>query len=316
MKKKEKNVFGEILTSLTRTFAVLVAAVTLFILLSGLRIVKSGEVALIYRFGKLAGSTYEEQVHEPGLLFAFPYIIDEVVIIPTSSVRVLEVTTHYTAGQMSGYTRNGYVISGDRNVILISAVVQYVVSDPVSYSRNVGDEKSLISATVSGQMVNVAAGMSSDALLTTGKLEFAENVKKGAGAILSDMNTGLSLVSVELTSVTMPQEVKDVYDSVNSAKVYAETLKEQPAQYRDTVIPSAEAAAQSMISSADAYRTTKVAEANSYLAEFRGVLEEYSRGSESVRIRLYNQKIGEIISKIGSIRFVDGGGSKIVIGGN
>ena len=60
MKKQEKNVFGEILKSLTRTFAVLVAAVTLLILLSGLRVVKSGEVALIYRFGKLTGDTYEE----------------------------------------------------------------------------------------------------------------------------------------------------------------------------------------------------------------------------------------------------------------
>ncbi len=315
MKKQEKNLFGEILKSLTRTFAVLVAAVTLLILLSGLRVVKSGEVALIYRFGKLTGDTYEEQVHEPGLLFAFPYVIDEVVIIPVSSVRKLEVTTHYTPGQMAGYTRSGYVISGDSNVIMISAVVQYVIDDPVAYSRNVGDESKLINASVSAEMINKAASMSADSLLTTGKLEFASNVLKGAGETLSAMNTGISLVSVELTNVSMPFEVKDVYDSVNSAKVYSETLKEQAGQYRETVIPAAEADASSAVSAAEAYRTTKVAEANSYLAEFRGVLEEYEKSGESVRIRLYNQKISEILSKIGDIRFVDGTGSKIVIGG-
>ena len=316
MKKTEKNVFGEILTSLTRTFAVLVAVVVLFILLSGLRIVKSGEVALIYRFGKLAGDTYEEQVHEPGLLFAFPYIIDEVVIIPTANVRKIEVTTHYTNGQMAGYSRNGYVISGDTNIIMVSAVAQYMIDDPVAYSRNVGDETKILNAALSSEMVTVAASMSADELLTTGKLEFADRVREGAGRTLEEIGTGISLVSVELTSVTMPYEVKDVYDSVNSAKVYAETLREQASQYRETVIPGAEAEAASKISSANAYKTTKVAEANSYLAEFRGVLEEYSKGSESVKIRLYNQKMTEILSKIRDIRLVDGSGAKIVIGGN
>ena len=83
MREKKKTVLADILGSVTKYFLILVAVVVVCIALSGIRVVKSGEVALILRFGKLVGNTYEEQVHEPGLLFAFPYIIDEVITVPT-----------------------------------------------------------------------------------------------------------------------------------------------------------------------------------------------------------------------------------------
>ena len=94
MKKKKNSLFADVLRTITRYFLVLVAVVVIMIAVSGIRVVKSGEVALILRFGKLVGNTYEEQVHEPGLLFAFPYIIDEVITVPTGNVMEQVVTTH------------------------------------------------------------------------------------------------------------------------------------------------------------------------------------------------------------------------------
>ena len=84
MRVKKKSLLADILNSLTKCFVVLVIVILLVIVFSGVRSVKSGNVALIFRFGELVGDTYEEQVHEPGLLFAFPYIIDEVVIVPVA----------------------------------------------------------------------------------------------------------------------------------------------------------------------------------------------------------------------------------------
>ena len=52
----------------------IVVAIIAIICFSGVRFIKSGNVALILRFGNLVGNTYEEQVHEPGLMLAFPYI--------------------------------------------------------------------------------------------------------------------------------------------------------------------------------------------------------------------------------------------------
>ena len=315
MKTGKKSVVAEILTSLTRYFAALVIIVAAAILLSGIRMVKSGEVALIFRFGKLTGETYEEQVHGPGLMFAFPYVIDEVVTVPVGSVKKTDVTTHYTSGTMSAYTRNGYVVSGDKNIIMISASVQYSITDPVLYVLNVNDESKLINGIVSAKLISAAAAMSSDSLLTTGKLELADTVKKASQNELNSAQTGITIASLELTNVSMPQEVREIYDAVNSAKVQAETMTEPAKQYRETVIPAAEATASSLVSGATADSATRTAAAESYLSEFRGILEEYENGGDAVRIRVYNEKISAILSKIGEIRFVGEGGTKIVIGG-
>ena len=252
MKTGKKSVVAEILTSLTRYFAALVIIVAAAILLSGIRMVKSGEVALIFRFGKLTGETYEEQVHGPGLMFAFPYVIDEVVTVPVGSVKKTDVTTHYTSGTMSAYTRNGYVVSGDKNIIMISASVQYSITDPVLYVLNVNDESKLINGIVSAKLISAAAAMSSDSLLTTGKLELADTVKKASQNELNSAQTGITIASLELTNVSMPQEVREIYDAVNSAKVQAETMTEQAKQYRETVITAAEATASSLVSGATA----------------------------------------------------------------
>ena len=138
-KTAKKSLFSEILGSVTKYFLILVAAVILLIALSGVRVIASGNVAVILRFGRLVGDTYEEQVHGPGLLFAFPYIIDEVITVPTGNVIEQTVATHYTSGSMTTLRNNGYVITADRNIAVVSASVKYVISDPVAYALNAAD---------------------------------------------------------------------------------------------------------------------------------------------------------------------------------
>ena len=91
---------GDLLNTCVRYFKWVVLAIVVVILVSGIRTVKQGEVAVVLRFGKLTGDTREEQVHEPGLLFAFPYIIDEVITVPVGKVFEVRVDTHYTEGRM------------------------------------------------------------------------------------------------------------------------------------------------------------------------------------------------------------------------
>ena len=79
--KGNKNaIFADILSSLSKYFLIAVVVMVAAICLSGVRFVKSGNVALVLRFGELVGKTPEEQIHEPGLLLAFPYIIDAITL--------------------------------------------------------------------------------------------------------------------------------------------------------------------------------------------------------------------------------------------
>ncbi len=313
---KKNSLFADILNSVTKCFLVLVAAVIIMIAVSGIRIIDTGNVAIILRFGKLVGDTYDDSVHEAGLLFAFPYIIDEVITVPTGSVIEQTVTTHYTEGRMTTLRQNGYVITADSNIAVISASVKYVISDPIAYALNISDISKLIDASVSSAMVSQAAGIAVDDLLTSGKDAFASSVLSAAQNKLDRAEAGVTIGSIELTNVSMPADVKDTYDEVNSASVRAATLLEQAAQYRETRIPAAQAEAERLIQNANSEYSSAVAAANSELSEFWGVLDEYQRNPETVSVRIYNTKLSSLMNRIGTIRAVADGETRIFINTN
>lgn len=312
-KSNENVVFSDILSSLTKYFKIAVIIMVLIICFSGVRFVKSGNVALVLRFGSLVGDTYEEQVHDPGLLLAFPYIIDEVVMVPTGSVIEQTVTTHYTEGYMKGWKENGYVITGDQNIAVISACVKYKITDPVEYALNVSNIEGIINGSTSNAMVEVAANMSVDDILTSGKEQYIRATITKTQEKLDIAGVGVTIANLELTKVSMPKDVLSIYEEVNSASVQASTIVENAKQYRDTTIPAAEAEAEIKISNANSEYSSSVSAANKAVAEFWGLLEEYKLNRTVVRTRVYNEKITEAISKIGTIKVVQEGDSKIII---
>ncbi|MBO5221277.1 MAG: protease modulator HflK [Clostridia bacterium] len=310
---KKKTLLEDILTTVSRCFVVLIIIVLLCIAFSGVRIVKSGEVAMVLRFGKIVGDTPEEQIHNPGLLLCFPYFIDEVVTVPVGSVIQQTVTTHYTDGTIDKWSNSGYVITGDQNIALISASVKYIISDPVAYALYVNEVSSVIDACVSNAMLEKAAITPVDDILTSGKETYAADVIRESQRKLDEAGMGVSLQALELTNVSMPEEVRDVYENVNAATVEASTLLEGAQQYYNTVIPYAESVASSVISTANSSYATAVSGAKSDLSEFWGILEEYNAAPASVKARIYNEKMAKALAVIGQVRLVDDGDGKIFI---
>lgn len=310
---KKETLFTDILKTATKYFSGLVLMVLIGILCSGIRIVKSGSQAVILRFGKLVGKTHEQQVHGPGLLLAFPYIIDEVITVPTDKVFEQSVVTHYSGGGNGQTSETGYVMTGDNNIAVVSASVKYTVSDPVSYALNVKDISAVIDACVSSAMVSEAAHLRVDSLLTDGKDRYTKAVFQNSAEKLEKLGAGVRLTGIELTKVGMPEEVRGIYEQVNSAAVQVSTMIKEANQYREKLLPEARAAADTTVSEANASYAKKVADANSDLSEFWGVLDEYRSSPEKVRTRIYAQKASEIMGKIGTVRVVSDGETNILI---
>ena len=305
---KQKTLFADILETVTKYFLILVIIVVLGICCSGIRMVETGNVAVVLRFGRLVGDTYEEQVHEPGLLLAFPYIIDEVVIVPVGSVIEQSVTTHYTdPAEVSATKDGGYLLTGDQNIAVVSASVKYVISDPVAYATHVADLSSLINAAVSNAMLNEAAALEVDSLLTSGKDAYAKAVLTAAGEKLTRIGAGVTLTTVELTHVGMPEEVRATYEAVNAANVQATTTLEQARNYEATVLPAAQSKAASTVAGARSDKAKAVAAANTDLAEFWGVKTEFEANPAEVRARIYATKSIAVMQKIGKVYLVKEG---------
>ncbi len=347
--KKKQTLFGDVLETVTKYFLILVIVVVLFVLLSGIRVVESGNQALVLRFGRLTGDNYEEQVHDPGLLFAFPYFVDEVIIVPTGTVFEQPVTTHFTGdgNELSG-VEGGYLITGDQNIAVVSASVKYTITDPVKYVLNVADAPALINVTVSSAMVNKAANMDVDDLLTTRKDEFADAVLQFSMEKLNAMGAGINITAIELTQVAAPEEVRDAFESLNAATVQAETIEQRALTSANAIKLDAQTTANTLIAKARTEKTNGISNATLQLSEFWGVIgdleaerasifkehaAEHGHGEEydpnaaeqchacevlyHKRVadgydRLYTQKFNEILKKLGKLYLTDGD-SKIVI---
>src|SRR5881227_3599865 len=96
-----------------------IGAIVALYLLSGITIVKSDEVAVILRWGRLVGGTPALQEHGPGLLFALPRPIDQVVRVQVKHVWEVPVST--LTGTGDGVTLDpvtqGYALTGDQNIV-------------------------------------------------------------------------------------------------------------------------------------------------------------------------------------------------------
>ena len=310
----KKSFLEDVLSTVSRCFVILIIIVLICIALSGIRVVKSGEIAIVLRFGKIAGDTPEEQIHEPGLIFTFPYFIDEVVTVPTDNVIQQTVKTHFTEGTITNWSNSGYLITGDQNIALISTSVKYTISDPISYALHVNNVSNIIDACISNAMLETASYTDVDDILTAGKEKYAQKVIDEAQKKLSAANTGISLQAIELTNVSMPEEVRYVYEQVNASTVEASTIIENANQYRSTMLPYAESVAYNKIETANSSYAYSIATAQNSLYEFWGVLEEYEATPAIVRSRIYNEKMAAALKKIGTVRVVSDDDSKIIIG--
>ena len=310
--KKKKTLFADILETVTKYFLILVIVVLLGVFLSGLRVVEEGNVAVVLRFGKLVGNTREEQVRGPGLMFAFPYIIDEVVMVPTGSVMEQQVLTHYTETGVET-AKGGYVITGDQNIAVVAASVKYTVSDPVAYALYVQDVPATIDAVVSNALLCGAAVMDVDSLLTDGKDAYATAVRARAEEKLQAMGIGVTIASVELTTVKMPEEVRNVYEAVNSAAVQYATVMERAKGYRNNVLLAASAQSSSILADAYTYANAQVTSANLALVEFWGVLPEYQNNPDVVTTRVFADKCRLIMQRLNRVYLVTDDNGKIFI---
>lgn len=270
----------------------------LLICFSGVYKVDSGNVAVVLRFGKLVGDTPEEQLKQPGLHFAFPFVVDEVITIPTDKVRECTVLTHYVSGNRinASVNKNGYLITGDENIVLIEMNVKYVVSDPVAYALYANDVEVMIDGVVSATTTDCIASMSIDDVLTTEKTRIASTIVNASQECLDATECGVKISSLELLTVSPPTETVSYFNAVNSAMITKETLINVAEQYASTSIPSAEADAKAMISAALSNQENALIVTSSELSVFYGYYLQYLDYPETVVDGILEQRAAVILN--------------------
>ena len=316
MKNKSIEVFETIMLSVMKYFKWVVVASVALIVLTGVYKVDSNEVAIVLRFGRLVGTTTSEQIKNPGLHFAFPYIIDEVIKVPVETVQEITVETHYSADTAisKNIKNSGYVITGDSNLVLIRSVVKYKVSDPVRYALYINEINEIVNGVVSGETVPLVTSMTVDSVLTTEKAQLSENLRRNTQKVLNELGCGIIITNIELTNVIPPNETKDAFDAVNTASVKKQTLIQEANDYTESKIPKAQAASDSLVSEAKKNQAEKIAKANEEVAEFNGFYEQYKANPDVIKNGVFRSRVSKVLTDAGATIIVpDGNESAKVI---
>jgi len=142
-------------------------------------------------------------------------------------------------------------------------------------------------------------------VLTVGRVAVSTEVKVEMQKILSDYDTGVRLVTVELQDVTPPDPVKPAFNEVNEARQDRERTINQAQEQANREIPKARGEATRTITEAEGYAVERVNRANGEATRFRSVLGEYQRAPEVTRRRLYLEAMGSILPEASALYIVD-----------
>jgi membrane protease subunit HflK len=298
---------------------VLVAAL---FFLSGIFTVKQGEQAFILRFGDTV-THRDPQTGEdtpilgPGIHFAWPFLVDEVVRFPTQRTLSVPVDEFWFVEEKDPARppttlapgRGGYALTGDVNILHSKWVVYYRVTDPVLFFEHldvpsvlventvIDRHEALLKALVRNVVIRTMAHFSVDEVLFTRRKELQQEVFAAASTEVQKLGVGMQLARIDLESIVPPRHAKQAFDAVAQAEQERSALIHRAEAYYSETINQAKGQASREIGQALAYKTRVAYQAAADAKYIRDLLNEYPNQPQMLSLFL-QQRLLEALQEV------------------
>ncbi len=283
---------------------VLVAAYVL----SGVYRVPPGQTAVVQVCGGLAGQT------GPGLHYCPPWPIGRASIVETGRLRAVEIGFRTNAGgeasqpavyewntqhRAGGYRKvfeEAVMLTGDANLLHVSLVVQYRITDPVQFALRTKDAPALIKCVCEhAARCAINSSAMSDAL-TTARERIERTVLRETQARADAYGCGVRIAYVGLQDVHPPLEVVDAFRAVASEAEQKERRINEAEAYATQQVKLSEGQAKETTTLAAAAALDRATRAEGEAKRFTMRREAYSAGPAVERTRLHLQAIDESLA--------------------
>jgi membrane protease subunit HflK len=243
-------------------------------LLTGLTQVRSGERAVIRRFGRLL-----DVKPEPGLLVTFPWGIDRVDRVAVTQLRQVTVGFVPTPDAESEATPPGQLLTGDHNLVNVRVVLNYIVDaeavlDFVEQQERVEEVLARVTETVLAEWV---AGQTVDSVLVSGKLLLPRDLLPRIQARLQPYRLGVRVRNADVAYLLPPPEVKGAFEEVAQAETKIQTRVNEAEQAADRAWREATSEQYRREQQAASYRRERRLLAEAEAHTFRTRLDQYQR---------------------------------------
>ena len=277
------------------------------VLFSSVYTVEPSEEAVILRFGRYIST------EPPGLHFKLPFM-DEAIKVKTKVILQEEFgfRSAIRGERVDDYTnealREEYLtLTGDLNVGAVEWIVQYQISDPKKFLFNTREVLKNLRDVSQSVMRRVVGDRTVNEVLTTGRVEIADEAHRLTQEVLDRYDIGLRIVTVKLQNVNPPEPVKPAFNEVNAAKQEQEQAINQAEREYNKVIPEARGKAEQAIRDAQGYATAAVNRAEGDADRFRSMLAAYVAAPAVTRTRLYLETMEELYGRFKALTIVDKG---------
>jgi membrane protease subunit HflK len=257
------------------------------------------EAGVIQRFG-----AYTRTV-PPGLHMKLPFGIETVTKVPVERqlkeefgfrTKLAGVRTTYDP---KSFREEKLMLTGDLNASDVEWIVQYRVADPYKFLFQVRNATQTFRDINEALMREVIGDRSVNEVLTTGRVEAANEVARKLQVLCDEYETGIKVDQIVLQDVNPPEPVKPAFNEVNEAQQEREKLINQARSEYNKVIPKAKGDAAGIIEEAKGYAIERVNQARGEATKFNAIFKEYQKAPEVTQQRIYLETMNEVLSKVG-----------------
>ena len=305
---------SEALSHALRSSFVIVRVLMVFLVIvflaSGIKAIGPQELGIKLRFGKPVGQG-EKALLGPGLHWAFPYPIDEIVQIPIGRVQTITSTVGWygvTAAQQAAGTEppagpslnprtDGYTITADGYIIHVLATVNYRISDPIRYVFGFANASNLVQNALNNAVVFASAHFTVDGALTREITAFKEKIRSRLEELIARQQLGITVDQVDARSIP-PRRLADDFDAVIKAETTRGKVLNEAGTYANETTARASGGAAVRISAGQSDRARLVATISEEAKRFERLLPAYQRDPEFFARQLQLETLERILTNV------------------
>jgi len=230
------------------------------------------EEAIIMRFAMQVGGG-AGKLFAPGAHWAFRAPIDEVVKIPVGQVQQVDSTVGWyattAANEATGArppaseslnpVRDGYLLTGDVNIIHARATLRYRIAEPgLRYQLDLADGSNLVRNAFNNALLYAAARYRVDDALTRDQAGFRETARQRLEQLVTQHNLGITDTQIDNLRLVPPLKLEEAFARVTEAEVRRSKELNDARSYENRTISKARADAEARKNAGEAERTRLV----------------------------------------------------------
>ncbi len=278
-----------------KAFFIISLILVLLFVLTGIYSIKSGEHALIIRFGEIS-----KEITSSGIHFHLPYPMEKVVKVFMSEVKKIYIVDSLENIEQYEDPKENSVemLTGDENLIMINAIVNFDITSLEKYLYNAKNPQKIIES-VGKKCLRLQLGkMKVDDVLSSGKSQLRLILKKNMQKTLNELTIGVRIISIDFIDVSPPPSVSPSFKAVSDTREKKQEIIKSAEGYANSIIPKARGKASSILTKAEGYAREVIDHAKGFSKAYLSILQEYKKSPKMTRRLRYLETIKLIFSKV------------------